>query len=204
MGYYGMTGLKVMLSVAFLTQWICDNTNYIEHYGLRRRVLVDSGKFEVVWWVHSWDTPNVLTNTLLFKIQRHPDHHTNANRPYQILRTYRHAPQLPTGYAGMIVLSWFPPLFRYVMDPLVEQYTKFREEYEEHGTIDGVDFTFPHERQAVASHDKEVDKYILYEPEYWINVRRNSRTISEVEHKDMLAQLRKELEEEEQLQKKKA
>jgi len=179
--YYGMEGLKVMLAVAFLTQWICDNTNYIEHYGLRRKILADTGKFEVVWWVHSWDTPNVLTNTLLFKIQRHPDHHTNANRPYQILRTYKHAPQLPTGYTGCIVLSWFPPIWRWVMDPKVKQCIAYRKEYEEHGTIGGIDFTFPKERQAVASHDHEVDKYILYEPEYWIDIRRKSESFTEEE-----------------------
>merc|ERR1711879_702326 len=72
--------------------------------------------YEVVGWLHSWDTPEFLTNYMLFKIQRHPDHHTNAARPYQILRTFKDAPALPTGYAGCIVLSWFPPLWRYVMD----------------------------------------------------------------------------------------
>lgn len=176
--YFGWVGVRIMLSIAFLTQWVCDNTNYIEHYGLRRKIIVETGKYEIVWWVHSWDTPNVLTNTLLFKIQRHPDHHTNANRPYQILRTYGHAPQLPTGYAGMIVLSWFPPLWRWVMDPRVEYYKKMRQEYEEKGTMGGKAFSFPKERQAVSSHDEVADKFILYEPERWIEVRRKSLTMT--------------------------
>ena len=94
---------------------------------MRRRIV--QGKFdadgEPVYerpgWFHAWDTAERLTNYMLFKIQRHPDHHTNAGRPYQILRTFPDSPTLPTGYAGMFVLSWFPPLYWAVMDPLVER-----------------------------------------------------------------------------------
>ena len=60
---------------------------------------------------------------LLYHLQRHSDHHANPTRRYQALRHVDEAPQLPTGYAGMIVLAWFPPLWRRVMDPrLVEHY----------------------------------------------------------------------------------
>ena len=116
-----------------------ENANYIEHYGLRRRVI--EGKvdidgepvFERPGWFHAWDTAERLTNYMLFKIQRHPDHHTNAGRPYQILRTFPDSPTLPTGYAGMFVLSWFPPLFWAVMDPLVERAYLQREYLESKG-----------------------------------------------------------------------
>jgi hypothetical protein len=37
-------------------------------------------------------------------------------RPYQLLRNFVGSPQMPTGYAGMIVLSFFPPLFKHIMD----------------------------------------------------------------------------------------
>jgi alkane 1-monooxygenase len=37
-------------------------------------------------------------------------------RRYQALRHYDEAPQLPTGYAGMIVVAAFPPLWRRLMD----------------------------------------------------------------------------------------
>ena len=60
---------------------------------------------------------------LLYHLQRHSDHHANPTRRYQALRHVDEAPQLPTGYAGMIVLAWFPPLWRRVMDPrLLEHY----------------------------------------------------------------------------------
>ena len=102
-----------------------ENANYIEHYGLRRRKVegqVDrEGEqvYERPGWFHAWDTADRLTNWILFKIQRHPDHHTNAGRAYQILRTIPQSPKMPTGYAGMFVLSWVPPLYWAIMDPLV-------------------------------------------------------------------------------------
>jgi len=125
--HFGALALKFYLLQGIIVALHIENANYIEHYGLRRRVV--SGKrdsdgeevFERPGWFHAWDTADRLTNYMLFKIQRHPDHHTNAGRPYQILRTVSHSPTMPTGYAGMFVLSWFPPLFWAVMDPLVER-----------------------------------------------------------------------------------
>jgi alkane 1-monooxygenase len=56
---------------------------------------------------------------LLYHLQRHSDHHANPTRRYQTLRDFEESPVLPTGYAGMIVLALFPPLWRRVMDPRV-------------------------------------------------------------------------------------
>jgi alkane 1-monooxygenase len=53
---------------------------------------------------------------LLYHLQRHSDHHANPIRRYQALRHVEDAPQLPTGYAGMILLAVIPPIWRRVMD----------------------------------------------------------------------------------------
>ena len=58
----------------------------------------------------------------LFQLQRHSDHHAYAKRRYQVLRHYDESPQLPAGYATMYVLAWFPPLWKKIMNPRVEQY----------------------------------------------------------------------------------
>ena len=68
---------------------------------------------------HSWNAAQVLTNRLLFDLQRHSDHHAAAGRPYQTLRHYEDVPQLPTGYAGMVLLALAPPLWFRVMNPKV-------------------------------------------------------------------------------------
>lgn len=88
---------------------------YLEHYGLLRRRRPD-GRYERVAPRHSWNSDNTVSDLFLFQLQRHSDHHANPLRRYQTLRHFDEAPQLPSGYATMIVLAWFPPLWRRVMD----------------------------------------------------------------------------------------
>ena len=60
---------------------------------------------------------------LLYHLQRHSDHHANPLRRYQALRHFDEAPQLPTGYAGMILAAILPPVWRRMMDHrVVEHY----------------------------------------------------------------------------------
>jgi alkane 1-monooxygenase len=89
--------------------------NYTEHYGLLRERTA-GGRYERCAPRHSWNSDNVATNVFLYHLQRHSDHHANPTRRYQALRHFEEAPELPTGYAGMIVLAYFPPLWRRVMD----------------------------------------------------------------------------------------
>ena len=95
--------------------------NYMEHYGmLRQKVGVgERQRYERVDPSHSWNSNNIATNVLLYHLQRHSDHHANPTRRYQTLRDYEESPVLPTGYAGMIVLSIVPAVWRRVMDPRV-------------------------------------------------------------------------------------
>ena len=95
--------------------------NYMEHYGmLRQKVGVgERQRYERVDPSHSWNSNNIATNVLLYHLQRHSDHHANPTRRYQSLRDYEESPVLPTGYAGMIVLSIVPAVWRRVMDPRV-------------------------------------------------------------------------------------
>jgi alkane 1-monooxygenase len=93
----------------------------MEHYGmLRQKVGVgERQRYERVDPSHSWNSNNIATNVLLYHLQRHSDHHANPTRRYQSLRDYEESPVLPTGYAGMIVLSIVPAVWRRVMDPRV-------------------------------------------------------------------------------------
>ena len=95
--------------------------NYMEHYGMRRHKVGvgERQRYERVDPSHSWNSNNIASNVLLYHLQRHSDHHANPMRRYQSLRHMEEAPQLPTGYAGMIVLALVPPLWRRVMDPRV-------------------------------------------------------------------------------------
>jgi len=119
---FGPVVLPYLLIQAVLGFSLLEVVNYLEHYGLLRQKKED-GRYERCLPEHSWNSNNVASNVLLYHLQRHSDHHANPTRRYQALRHVDEAPQLPTGYAGMIVLAWVPPLWRRVMDHrLVEHY----------------------------------------------------------------------------------
>ena len=92
--------------------------NYLEHYGMERRLLED-GRYEKIKPQHSWNASHWVTNYFLFNLQKHSDHHASPQRRYQLLRHFDEGPQLPNGYAGMVLLALVPPLWRRVMDPRV-------------------------------------------------------------------------------------
>ncbi|RQS08548.1 MULTISPECIES: alkane 1-monooxygenase [unclassified Burkholderia] len=92
--------------------------NYVEHYGLGRLKL-PSGRYERCTPQHSWNSNHVVTNLFLYQLQRHADHHANPTRSYQALRHFDDSPQLPAGYATMILFAYVPPLWYRVMNPRV-------------------------------------------------------------------------------------
>jgi alkane 1-monooxygenase len=119
---FGIVVLPYLLLQAVLGFSLLEVVNYLEHYGLERGRRED-GRYEITRPEHSWNSNNVASNVLLYHLQRHSDHHANPLRRYQALRHEDDAPQLPTGYAGMIVLAAIPPLWRRVMDRrLLEHY----------------------------------------------------------------------------------
>ena len=93
---------------------LLETVNYLEHYGLLRQKTA-SGRHERCTPQHSWNSDHICTNIFLYHLQRHSDHHANPTRRYQVLRSFDEAPNLPSGYASMITLAYFPPVWR-VMD----------------------------------------------------------------------------------------
>ncbi|MBX9764344.1 MAG: alkane 1-monooxygenase [Pseudomonadaceae bacterium] len=118
---FGWLGAVFFLTQSVVAFTLLEIVNYVEHYGLHRRKL-ENGRYERTNPTHSWNSNFLLTNLFLFHLQRHSDHHAYAKRRYQVLRHFEDSPQLPNGYAGMIVLALFPPLWRAVMDPRVRAY----------------------------------------------------------------------------------
>jgi alkane 1-monooxygenase len=115
---FGFGMLPYLLLQAVLAFSLLEAVNYLEHYGLLRQTL-PNGRFERVTPRHSWNNNHLTTNLFLYHLQRHSDHHANPTRRYQALRHFDDSPQLPAGYAAMIVLAYFPPLWRRVMDKRV-------------------------------------------------------------------------------------
>jgi alkane 1-monooxygenase len=109
-----LTAQAAMKYVAFFIGQSCtaflllEIVNYIEHYGLQRKS--DGTKREAFGMMHAWNADHVVTNSLLANLQRHSDHHMHAWKPYATLEPLP-GPQLPTGYAGCLMLAMLPPVW---------------------------------------------------------------------------------------------
>lgn len=115
---FGFAVLPFLLIQAGWAWWQLTSANYVEHYGLLRQKMPD-GRYERCRPHHSWNANHLASNLVLFHLERHSDHHAYAARRYQSLRHYEDVPQLPSGYFGMFLLAYVPPLWFRVMDPRV-------------------------------------------------------------------------------------
>lgn len=116
---FGAAAVVFFVVQAAVAVQLLELVNYLEHYGLVRRRRAD-GRYESVTPRHSWNSSQRLSNWFLFNLQRHSHHHAQVTRHYQELLHVADAPQLPTGYGGMILFAMLPPLWRRVMDPRLE------------------------------------------------------------------------------------
>jgi alkane 1-monooxygenase len=115
---FGGDGLVFFVAQALGAIVHLEIINYIEHYGLERQCGAH-GRREGVTEQHSWNSAYFFSNAYLFQLQRHADHHVHAGRTYQRLQHLENAPQLPGGYAAMILLALVPPAWRAVIDPRI-------------------------------------------------------------------------------------
>ncbi len=119
----GFAGVGWFLLQAGIAIFLLESINYIEHYGLTRKYL-GNGKYEHVRPKHSWNAGQMFSNYYLINLQRHSDHHYKPDRRYPLLQTYAEveAPQLPLGYAMMVLVAQNPWAWRRIMNPRVRRW----------------------------------------------------------------------------------
>ena len=98
---------------------VLEAQNYFSHYGLRRK-MQENGRYERVKPKHSWNSDHIIGRVLLFELTRHSDHHHMGAKPFQILDSKQDSPLLPFGYPMMLLLSYFPFIFK----PLMKKHLK--------------------------------------------------------------------------------
>jgi alkane 1-monooxygenase len=93
-------------------------SDYVQHYGLTRRLRPD-GRPEPVGERHSWNAPHRFTARMMLNAPRHSDHHAHPARPYPALRlpAADRAPRLPHALPVCCVVALVPPLWRRMMAP---------------------------------------------------------------------------------------
>ena len=114
-----LTLLSIFMSViSFL---FLETINYVEHYGLLRKK-EPSGRYERVKPHHSWNSNHTIGRIVLYELTRHSDHHFKSSKKYQVLESLDDCPHLPYGYPTSILLSFIPPLWFSIMNPLVKNH----------------------------------------------------------------------------------
>ncbi len=106
------------LVVSVVAVGLLETINYVEHYGLQRQQDAN-GKREAFGVMHAWNADHAWSNALLANLQRHSDHHMHAYKPFPTLEPLP-GPQLPTGYAGCVLLALVPPVWFGVMHPRLD------------------------------------------------------------------------------------
>jgi len=118
--FFGIQGLIFALLCAVVGFLLLETVNYIEHYGLLRKK-TDSGRYERVKEIHSWNSNHVVGRIVLYELTRHSDHHYKSSKKYQILDCHEDSPQMPFGYPTSMVLSLIPPLWFKIMNKRIPQ-----------------------------------------------------------------------------------
>lgn len=121
----GWMGLGLFMLQAFLAIVVLEIIDYIEHYGLQRR-LSPSGAYEPIQPHHSWNSEHMFTSYLLINLTRHSDHHCKPDLRYPLLRAYprSRAPHMPFPYPLMLVIALVPPLWMAIMNKQVKKWRK--------------------------------------------------------------------------------
>ncbi len=92
-------------------------TNYLQHYGLLRE------QPEKISPHHAWKSRKGKDGLNLFQVENHADHHMHPGRSYEKLERHEDSPEMPTGYTGMILLAFLPPLWFRLMNKRIHLFT---------------------------------------------------------------------------------
>ena len=104
-------GLVIFLLISFISKFLLESINYIEHYGLVRV------PGQPVRPAHSWNSNHYLSSIYLCNVTRHSAHHEKSNLKYWELQPYQNAPKTPFGYLSVLYLTiFFPYIYRRLME----------------------------------------------------------------------------------------
>ena len=113
----GPWGILFSAVAAAMGKLYLEMVNYVEHYGLVRI------PGQPVEDRHSWDSHRRISTGLTYNLPLHSNHHRFATRPFwNLQQAGGGAPTWPFGYISIIIISFFPPLWRKVSEPRLKDW----------------------------------------------------------------------------------
>ena len=113
---FGAKGAVFWLVQAAVGLFLIGSVDYIQHWGLRRRLL-ENGRYERAGPAHAWESPYWLSERFTFNLTRHGFHHLMPTKEAYSLQRLPAAPQMPYSYGTTVLLAGIPFLFRKIMEP---------------------------------------------------------------------------------------
>ena len=115
----GSTAFIFLVTQAIVAQLLVGSVDYFEHWGLQRQTV--GSTYQRLNHKHIWDCANPVSELLLFNLPRHSSHHLQPWLSASELKRESDSPQLPTGYAGMVLMALVSPWFKSVMSKRLSQ-----------------------------------------------------------------------------------
>lgn len=114
LGFSGLMGFLLLAAYAQMQLLLSD---YVQHYGLRRRKTGDDTYETVAPW-HSWNAANWFSGGLMLNATRHSDHHVNPGRsfPELSLPDALEGPRLPYSLPVMAAIAMVPSKWERLMN----------------------------------------------------------------------------------------
>ncbi|GHC45051.1 alkane 1-monooxygenase [Neogemmobacter tilapiae] len=125
----GWAGVLVWSGLALHAQAQLLLSDYVQHYGLQRRMRAD-GRLEPVGVAHSWNAPHWFSGAFMLNAPRHSDHHAHPSRPYPALRLPAgdEAPMLPLPLPFCCTVALSPRLWRRMIHPHLKRWQAVAED----------------------------------------------------------------------------
>lgn len=119
----GLAGILAWLLLGVHAQLQILVSDYVQHYGLRRRIL-ENGRPEPVGPRHSWNTAHWFSSAMMLNAPRHSDHHAHPTRPWPALRLPEadEAPRLPWPLPVACTLAFLPRTWARAIRPHLKRW----------------------------------------------------------------------------------
>jgi fatty acid desaturase len=115
----GLAAVLLYLGVSAGVHFGVQAVTYLQHWGLG-----DDSVDGAAEGRYAWEDRCQFQAWLMLHLALHQAHHQNSSLPYYRLAPHPASPRLPAGYVLLLLASFFPPVWRWLMEPALEQWKR--------------------------------------------------------------------------------
>lgn len=113
----GLRGLVFYFCVCGAVHFGVQAVTYLQHWGLGTDSVTDAQEGR-----YAWEDRCRFQGWLMLHLALHQSHHQRSSVPYYLISVDPRSPRLPAGYVVLLLASFVPPLWRWLMEPALENW----------------------------------------------------------------------------------